>query len=139
MCLPNMLCNAYDDMIQFLVIVTSGMLQRANCRCFPPGGSHQLVNLYACSPFQMVMQKDKKIYPGSGKRKPYVQWGRRVCIILHLSACTGVNTSAYELGWSMEALLCVSVVLSRPLSRASPFIVPRRGLGYMYRCQSRGP
>ena len=27
MCLPNMLCNAYDDMIQFLVTVTSGMLQ----------------------------------------------------------------------------------------------------------------
>jgi len=24
---------------------------RANCRCFPHGGSHQLVNLYACFPF----------------------------------------------------------------------------------------
>ena len=51
------------------------------------------VNLYACSLFQMVMQKDTKIYPGSGKRRPYVQRGGRVCIILHLSACTGVNTS----------------------------------------------
>ena len=24
---------------------------RANCRCFPHGGSHQRVNLYACFPF----------------------------------------------------------------------------------------
>jgi len=41
----------------------------------------------------MVMQEDTEIYPGSGKRMPYVQRGREVCIILHLSACTGVNTS----------------------------------------------
>ena len=45
------------------------------CRCFPHGGSHQRVNLYACSRFQMVMQKDTKIYPGSSKRRPYVQRG----------------------------------------------------------------
>jgi hypothetical protein len=38
-------------------------------------------------------KRHTKIYPGSGKRRPYVQWGGRVCIILHLSACTGVNTS----------------------------------------------
>ncbi len=31
--------------------------------------------------------------------------------MLHLSACTGVNTSAYELGWSMETSLRVGVVL----------------------------
>ena len=60
---------------------------------FPMEGLHQRVNLYVCSLLQMVMQKDTKIYPGSGKRRPYVQRGRRVCIILHLSACTGVNTS----------------------------------------------
>jgi len=63
------------------------------CRCFPPGGSHQRVNLYACSLSQMVMQEDTKIYPGSGKRRPYVQRGREVCIILHQSACIGVDTS----------------------------------------------
>jgi len=34
------------------------------------------VNLYACSRFQMVMQKDTKIYPDSGKRRTYVQQGR---------------------------------------------------------------
>ena len=38
-------------------------------------------------------KRHTKIYPGSGKRRPYVQQGRIVCIILHLSACTGVNTS----------------------------------------------
>ena len=42
---------------------------------FALGGHTQLVNLYACSLFQMVMQKDTKIYPGSGKRRPYVQRG----------------------------------------------------------------
>ena len=57
------------------------------------GGSHQRVNSYACSLSQMVMQEDTEIYPGSGKRRPYVQRGREVCIILHLSACTGANTS----------------------------------------------
>ena len=38
-------------------------------------------------------KKDTKVYPGSGKRRPYVQLGGDVSIILHLSACTGVNTS----------------------------------------------
>ena len=104
---------------------------------FSHRGSYQLVNLCACSLFQMVMQKDTKIYPSLGKRRPYVQRGRRVCIILHLSACTGVNTSVCEQEWSVETLLWVSVVL-RDRSQASPFIVPRRGLGYMCRRQSRG-
>ena len=43
-----------------------------------------------------------KIYPGSGKRRPYVQRRERVCIILHLSACTGVNTSVV---WSKVKIL----------------------------------
>jgi len=38
-------------------------------------------------------KRHTKICPGSCKRRPYVQRGERVCIILHLSACTGVNTS----------------------------------------------
>jgi len=39
------------------------------------------------------MQDEQKIYPGSGKRRPYVQrGGERVCIIFHLSGCIGVNT-----------------------------------------------
>ena len=65
--------------------------------------------------------------------------GERVCIILHLSACTGVNTSVYELGWSMGVLLRMSAVLRDACVRswASPFIVPRRSPGYKYRRQSR--
>jgi len=65
-------------------------------------------------------RKDTKIYPGLGKRRPYVQRGRRVCIISHLSACTGVNTSVCELGLSMEALLRVSVVSHDPVSLPGP-------------------
>jgi len=50
-----------------------------------------------------------KIYPGSGKRRPYVQRGERVCIILRLSACTGVNTSVV---WSkVKVLLRMRVAL----------------------------
>ena len=64
-----------------------------NCRCFPPGGLHQRVKLVCVLPFRDGdARKDTNIYPGSGKRRPYVQRGRRVCIILHLSACIGVNT-----------------------------------------------
>jgi len=88
----------------------------AACRCFPHGGSHQRVNLYACSLSQMVMQEDTEISPGSGKRRPYVQRGREVCIILHLSACTGVNTSVV---WSMGVLLRMDVAL-----RVCPLSIP---------------
>jgi len=82
----------------------------------------------------MVMQEDTEIYPGSGKRRPYVQRGREVFIILHLSACTVVNTSVV---WSMGVLLRMGEVLldDPPLySRVSPLIAPRRDPGYMYRC-----
>jgi len=66
--------------------------------------------------------------------------GERVCIILHLSACTGVNTSVVwsEVEYGSSTAYECSVVLSLVRSRASPFIVPRGDLGYMYRCQSRG-
>jgi len=61
---------------------------------------------------QMVMQSDTRIYPGSGKRRPYVQQGERIFIILHLSACTGVNTSVV---WSVGVQLRMSEVLPLPL------------------------
>jgi len=49
---------------------------------------------FVCVPLShMVMHEDTEIYPGSGKRRPYVQRGREVCIILHRSACTWANTS----------------------------------------------
>ena len=105
------------------------------CRCFPLGASHQRVNLYAWSLFQMVMQKDTKIYPGSGKRRPYVQRrGERVCIILHLRACTGVNTSV---AWSVELYYVWAWYILPFYSWVPPFIIPRRDPGYMYRRQNR--
>jgi len=93
--------------------------------------------------FQMVMQKDTKIYPSSGKRRPYVQRGERVCIILHLSACTGVNTSVVwseaEYGNSTAYECSVVWLMScRGRSQASPFIVPRGRPGYICRYLSRG-
>jgi len=59
----------------------------------------------------MVMQEDTKIYPGSGKRRPYVQRGREVCIILHLSACTGVNTSLDRMECGVLRGLVMSVFI----------------------------
>ena len=54
------------------VLAQSALLpvQALQLSVFFPEGSHQLVNFYACSLFQMVMQKDTKIYLGSGKRRP---------------------------------------------------------------------
>ena len=104
---------------------------------FSPRGAHQRVNLCVCSLSQMVMQEDTKIYPGSGKRTPYVQWGREVCIILHLSAYTGVNTSLDRIECGVSTTCGCSVAWSgdvRVHSRVSTFIVPRGGLGYMCRC-----
>jgi len=43
--------------------------------------ARQRVNLCACSLFQMVMQKDTKIYSGLGKRRPYVQRGESLYYI----------------------------------------------------------
>jgi len=43
---------------------------------FPPGGSHQRVKLVCVLPFlDGDARKDTEIYPGSGKRRPYVQRG----------------------------------------------------------------
>jgi hypothetical protein len=41
----------------------------------------------------MVMQGEHTgVYPGSGKRRPYVQRGGEVCISLHRSARVGVTS-----------------------------------------------
>jgi len=81
---------------------------RANCRCFPHGGSHQRVNLYACFPFLYGDAKRHKDLSWFGQEKALHPAREGVCIILHLSACTGVNTSMV---WSMEVLLHMSAVL----------------------------
>ena len=75
---------------------------------FSPQGSHQRVNLYACSLSQMVMQEDTEIYPGSGKRRPYVQRGGES---LYYLAPRCLYRGEYKRGVKCRALLCVSVVL----------------------------
>jgi hypothetical protein len=57
----------------------------------------QRVNLCCVSLIWMVMQREYTgVYPGSGKRRPYVQRGEKYYISLHLSACVGVTS--YERG-----------------------------------------
>jgi len=60
---------------------------------FFPRGVTPTSKFVCVLPFPDGDAKNTKIYSGSGKRKLYVQRGGSVCIILHLSACTGVNTS----------------------------------------------
>ena len=87
------------------------------CRCFSPGGSHQRVNLYACFPFRMVMQEGTEIYPGSGKRKPYVQRGEES---LYYLAPKCLYRGEYKRGMKCGALLRMSVVLCRDLFCSIP-------------------
>ena len=105
------------------------------CRCFFPRGSHQRVNLYACSPFRMVMQEDTEIYPGSGKRRPYVQRGGESSYYL---APKCLYRGEYKRGMKGVALLRVCGFLRCDLSLfyswVPPFIAPRRDTGYMHRC-----
>ena len=64
-----------------------------DCRCFPPGGSHQRVKLVCVLPFldgDAEMHKDLSWFGQEKALRPAE--GRSVFIILHLSACTGVNT-----------------------------------------------
>ena len=82
---------------------------RANYRCFPSGGSHQRVNLYACSLSRMVMQEDTEIYPGSGKRRPYVQRGGESWYYL---APKCLYRGEYKRGMKCGALLRMSVVFA---------------------------
>jgi len=89
-------------------------------------------------------KKDTEIYPGSGKRRPYVQRGG--CFYYLAPKC--LYRGEYKVvwmerqRWSMVALLPISCIvfvsISPILSWASPFIVPRGDLGYMRRWQSRG-
>jgi len=66
---------------------------RAKCRCFPPGGSHQLVKLVCVLPFPDGDTKRHKDLSWFGQEKALRPAGEESLFILHLSACTGVNTS----------------------------------------------
>ena len=68
---------------------------------FSPRGVTPTSKTSACSPFQMVMQeKTQRFILVRAREGPTSSGGGSVCIILHLSACTGVNTSWY--GWRDE-------------------------------------
>ena len=105
---------------------------------FPPRGVTPTSKFVCVLPFPDGDAKRHKDLSWFGQEKALRPAGGRVCISLHLSACTGVNTSV---GWmemeygSYTGRECCIVCIR---SRASPFIVPRRDLGYMYRRQSRG-
>jgi len=90
---------------------------------------------------QMVMQADTGIYPGSGKKKPYVQRGEESLYYL-APKCLYRGEYRREMDgdgvWKLYYVCIVLCCVSSTRSRAFPFIVPRRGLGYMYRHQSRG-
>ena len=64
------------------------------CRCFPPGGSHQRVNLYACSLSQMVMQEGTKIYPVRAREGPTSSGGGKFVL-----SCTEVLVQGRIQAW----------------------------------------
>ena len=71
-------------------------------RCFPPRGSHQRVKLVCVFPFPDGDAKDTKIYPGSGKRRPYVQRGER----LYYSAPKCLYRGEYKRGMNGDGVSC---------------------------------
>jgi len=76
-------------------------------------------------------RKDTRIYPGSGKRRPYVQRGGESLYYL-VPKCLYRGEYRREMdGGGVRSLYYVCLVLC--CVRTSPFIVPRRGLRYMHR------
>ena len=72
------------------------------------------MNLCVCFPFPDGDAKRHKELSWFGQEKALCPAGGRVCIISHLSACTGVDTSVV---WSKEeVLLRMGVVLHDDVS-----------------------
>ena len=86
---------------------TQGPYLARQLSVFSPRGSHQRVNLCACSLSHMVMQEDTSIYPGSGKRRPYVQRGGES---LYYLAPKLLYRGKYKRGMECGVLLRMSVV-----------------------------
>jgi len=122
---------------------------KEKCWCFPHGGFTPTSEFVCVLPFPDGDAKRHKDLSWFGQEKALRPAGeRRVCIILHLSACTGVDTSvvwnemvygsstAYEccLLWSLACVVSCFLISSQ----VSPFMVPRRSPRYKYRRQSRG-
>jgi hypothetical protein len=75
---------------------------------FSPRGVTPTSEFVCVLPFLDGDAKRHKDLSWFGQEKALRPAGERVCIILHLSACTRVNTSVV---WSMEVLLRMGVVL----------------------------
>jgi len=90
-----------------------------SCRCFPPGGSHQRVKLVRAPLSRWWCKKRHKDLSWFGQEKALRPAGGRVGIILHLSACTGVNTSVegmeMEYGFSSTYVFCCVSAPELPL------------------------
>jgi hypothetical protein len=65
---------------------------RANCRCSDQGGPKPTSKCCVTLSWMVMQGEHTGVYPGSGKRRPYVQRGREVCISLHRGARVGVTS-----------------------------------------------
>jgi hypothetical protein len=77
-----------------LVAPSCARFERSSLSTFGPARVlSQRVNLCCVPLIWMVMQREYTgVYPGSNEKRPYVQWGEKYCISLHLSACVGVTS-----------------------------------------------
>ena len=72
--------------------ITNVLYVQSLCRCFPPGGSHQRVKLVCVLPSPDGDAEEHKDLSWFRQEKALRLAGGSAYIILHLSACTGVNT-----------------------------------------------
>jgi hypothetical protein len=89
-------CNGYTRILQVYVSNVSSVSEVC-CKCFVgvrTRGGPRLTSKCCVSLSWMVMQGEHtEVYPGSGKRRPYVQRGEgEICISLHRGACVGVTS-----------------------------------------------
>jgi hypothetical protein len=62
------------------------------CRCSDRGGPKPTSKCCVSLSWMVMQGKHTGVYPGSGKRRPYVQRGGKVCISLHRGARVGVTS-----------------------------------------------
>jgi hypothetical protein len=62
------------------------------CRCSDPGGPKPTSKCCVSLSWMVMQGEHTGVYPGSGKRRPYVQREGEVCISLHRGARVGVTS-----------------------------------------------
>jgi len=104
---------------------------------FSPRGVTPTSETSACPPFQMVMQeKTQRFILVRAREGPTSSGEERLYYLAPKCLYRGEYKSGVGgdgVWWLFNVCLLLSI-----RSWASPFIVPRGGLGYMHRCQSRG-